>query len=116
MTAHSDRPPPTDPDEPVVLINVFEVAAEHAEAFVEQWTETADLLRAKPGFIDTALHRASAPGSRFQFINVAHWRRAGQFQAAISSPEVQEQLRTGGVPLVAHPALYQVAASLSGPR
>jgi hypothetical protein len=58
---------------PVTLINVFDVPAEHVEAFIAAWRERAALMSTKPGFLDTRLHRALSPQTRFQLVNIAHW-------------------------------------------
>ena len=57
----------------VTLINVFEVPAGHVEVFITQWRERAALMSSKPGFLDSRLHRALSPKSRFQLVNVARW-------------------------------------------
>jgi heme-degrading monooxygenase HmoA len=55
----------------VTLINVFAVDPPGADSFIVAWERTRDALSIQPGYIDTALHQAIAPGARFQFINVA---------------------------------------------
>jgi len=94
--------------EPVVLINVFEVPAADAEAFIAGWEKTRDYFQSQPGYVDTALHRSIAPGAEFQFVNVAHWRTAEDFAAAIAGPGFLEATAgLGGYR--SHPALYRVA-------
>lgn len=104
---------------PVTLINVFEVPAEHVEVFIAQWRERAALMSAKPGFLDTRLHRALSSQSRFQLVNVAHWESREALQAATADTEFQQRIRAvtadPKVPISAHPALYQVAVEFSGP-
>jgi heme-degrading monooxygenase HmoA len=104
---------------PVTLINVFEVPVEQVEMFIAQWRERAALLRTKPGFLDTRLHRALSSQARFQLVNVAHWESREAFQAATAATEFQERIRAvtadPQVPTWAHPALYQVAVEFSGP-
>jgi heme oxygenase (mycobilin-producing) len=73
-------------DEPVILINAFEVLAEEGNRFLAAWEEVRAYLETQPGYIDTALHQSIAPGADFQFVNVAHWASAEAFQAAIGSP------------------------------
>jgi len=96
--------------EPVVLINVFEVPATDAEAFIAGWEEVRDYLQAQPGYIDTVLHQALTPNAEFQFINVAHWRTAEDFTAAIGSPGF-----AGSAAAMSgyrsHPALYRSVRS-----
>ena len=92
--------------EPVVLINAFEVPAADAEAFIAAWEKTRDYLRMQPGYVDTELHQALAPHVDFQFINIAHWRTAEDFTAALSSPGFRE-VASGFPSHQAHPALYR---------
>lgn len=106
-------------DSPVTLINVFEVPVEQVAVVIAQWRERAALLRAKPGFLDTRLHRALSSQARFQLVNVAHWQSREALQAATAAPQFQERIRAvtadPQVPISAHPALYQVAVELSRP-
>ncbi len=93
--------------EPLVLINAFEVPPEEAEQFIAAWEKTRDYLKSQPGYIDTALHQAVAPGADFQFVNIAHWRTAEELLAATQSPGfLQSAVGLAGYPL--HPSLYRV--------
>ena len=56
--------------EPLILINAFEVPGEEADQFVAAWEKTRDYLATQPGYVDTALHQAVAPGADFQFVNI----------------------------------------------
>ena len=93
--------------EPLVLINAFEVPGEEAEQFIAAWEKTRDYLATQPGYVDTALHQAVTPGAEFPFVNVARWRTAQDFQAAIQSPGFRETA-AGLAGYRPHPALYQV--------
>jgi heme-degrading monooxygenase HmoA len=99
-----------DMTEAVVLINSFEVPAEDADAFIAAWEKTRDFLQTQPGYIDTSLHQALAPGAEFQFVNVARWASAEDFSAAIGSPGMREAAAglSGYRP---HPALYRAVRS-----
>jgi heme-degrading monooxygenase HmoA len=103
----------------VTLINVFEVPSEHLDTFIAHWRKRAALMRSKPGFLDSRLHRALSSQTRFSLINVAHWASEEDYQAALADPEFQERVRAvtadPQAPIAAHPALYQVAVELSGP-
>jgi heme oxygenase (mycobilin-producing) len=104
---------------PVTLINVFEVPADHVDAFIAGWCHRAALMSTKPGFLDTRLHRAISPQDRFQLVNIAHWTSAEDMQAATADPEFQQRTRAATadpqVPISANPALYQVAVEFSAP-
>lgn len=105
---------PVPPDRPVTLINVFEVPAGDADAFIAQWRERAKIMAAAPGFRDTRLHQAASPRARFRFVNVAHWDSREQLEAAQGSRAFQENLRSAikdaRVRFAANPAAYEVVA------
>ena len=96
----------------LVLINVFEVDPANADAFFQAWKRAAAVMEARPGFIHTRLHRATA-GARF--VNVAEWESMEAFAAAINSPE----FRQAAAPLrelgQESPALYQVVYEAGTP-
>lgn len=101
--------------EPVTLINVFEVAAEDVDSFIEKWQVRAAIMAAAPGFRDSRLHRALTADARFQLVNVAHWDSAEQWQAAQSSPAFVaslNELRDQAFTFTASPALYGVVTEL----
>ena len=94
----------------VVLINVFEVPAADAEAFVAEWDRASDYLQSQPGYLDRALHQAVTPDAEFQFVNIARWRTAEDFRAATQSPGFREAT-AGLAGYRSHPALYRVVRS-----
>jgi class 3 adenylate cyclase/heme-degrading monooxygenase HmoA len=91
---------------PVVLINVFEVPAPEADEFIRAWGKTRDYLKQCPGHLDTALYQAIADSADFQFVNIAHWRSAEEFNEAIASVGFQEA--AADVRWTFHPALYNI--------
>lgn len=95
-------------DEPVTLINSFEVPPDAASDFIAAWERTRDYLQAQPGYVDTALHQSLTPEADFQFVNIARWRSAADFAAAIQSPGFGASAAglAGDRP---HAALYQIA-------
>ena len=95
--------------EPLVMINAFEVPGDEAERFIAAWAKTRDYLATQPGYVDTALHRAITPGADFQFVNVARWQTAQDFQAAIQSPGFRESA-AGMAGYRPHPALHRWCA------
>jgi heme oxygenase (mycobilin-producing) len=100
----------------VTLINIFEVAAEQAEAFIAQWRERAVLMSKKPGFLDSLLHRALSSDVRFQFVNVAHWETPEAMQAATADPEFQKRIGVAvsdrHMPIASNAALYRVVVEI----
>jgi heme oxygenase (mycobilin-producing) len=80
--------------EPLVLISI------------SGWEKTRDYLATQPGCVDTVLHQAIIPGADFQFVNIAHWQTAEDFQAA-ASPGFRESA-AGLAGYRPHPGLYRV--------
>lgn len=94
----------------VVLINPFEVPSDIPdEQFLTGWQRAADLLKNRPGFIGSRLHRALSPDARFRFINVAEWESPQHFQAAVNDPAFGELAKNSPPNF---PALYEVARSI----
>lgn len=91
MTA--DRTSDATPGSSVTFINVFEIDADQVDAFVAQWERRAALMSAKPGFLDSRLHRARSAGARFQLVNVSHWESREAWEAATADTEFQERTR-----------------------
>lgn len=93
---------------PVVLINLFFVAAEEEPAFLRAWTEDAKVMKSQPGFISTQLHRAV--GANATYLNYAVWETTAQFRAAFGNPEFQARLAAYPKSAVASPHLFQTVA------
>ncbi len=70
---------------PIVLINLFDVAPEDAADFHARWTAAADVLRRKPGFVNTTLHRAV--GASRLWLNRAEWQSLQDFRAAMRADD-----------------------------
>lgn len=113
----TDSQPVNEPGSSVTFINIFEVAAEHLDAFVAQWEQRAALMATKPGFLDTRLHRARSSESRYQLVNVAHWESQEAWEAATTDPEFQERTRAASdnpqAPITSSPGLYDVTVEFS---
>jgi heme-degrading monooxygenase HmoA len=77
--------------EPVVLVNVFHVAPEQADALIAAWTDDANYFRSQPGFISTQLHRGIAGSATY--LNYAVWESVGAFRAAFTNPVFQAKLQ-----------------------
>jgi heme-degrading monooxygenase HmoA len=93
---------------PVVLVNVFKVAPEDADALLEARTTAAGLLKEKPGFISTQLHRGIAGSSTF--FNYATWESVEAFRAAFADPEFQASFANYPDSTVASPHLFTKVA------
>jgi heme-degrading monooxygenase HmoA len=95
-------------DAPVVLLNIFTVAPEDAEMLLEVWTTDAALLKEKPGFVSTQLHRGI--GGSSTFFNYAIWESVDAFRAAFSDPDFQANFANYPDSTVASPHLFAKVA------
>jgi heme-degrading monooxygenase HmoA len=96
-------------DEPVTLIDFFEVPPASDEEFVTAWRSASDRLRAREVYLDAALHRSVAPDARFRFAGVAR---------CPSPRALREGLEPGSsalAPYSSHTALYRQEREDSGP-
>jgi heme-degrading monooxygenase HmoA len=95
-----------EPAGAVVLINIFEVAPADDEDFLSSWEQARRLMRDRPGYLGTRLHRSLAPDAVFRFVNIAAWPSTAAFQAAIDDPAFRTA--TAGIAGRSHPSLYEV--------
>ncbi|MFF9865576.1 antibiotic biosynthesis monooxygenase family protein [Streptomyces sp. NPDC013953] len=102
---------------PVTFINIFEMAADQVDAFVARWEERAALMSAKPGFLDSRLHRARSSETRYQLVNVSHWESQEAWEAATADAGFQERTRAAAedprTPVTSSPGIYDVAVEFS---
>ncbi|MEV7190999.1 antibiotic biosynthesis monooxygenase family protein [Streptomyces sp. NPDC093510] len=107
------------PDSPVTFINVFEIEADDVDAFVAKWEERARLMRDKPGFIDSRMHRARSTDSRFQLVNVSHWETREAWEAATADPAFTSRTQAAreqtAHPVTPNAAVYDVVVELTAP-
>ena len=97
-------------EQPLVLINAFEVPEGNDDEFVAARESAREFLESQPGYVGTTLHQTVSPDSEFRFVNVARWQAAQQFQAAVTS----EAFRTAAAGLGqfrSHPGLYRVVGT-----
>ncbi len=91
-------------------IVVYEVMAEDAEKFLAAWEQANDHLKEQPGFVSTALHRASSANPDFRFVNVGCWESDDAFRAATQGEAFREASgRLEAYPI--HAAVYEVIRS-----
>jgi hypothetical protein len=88
----------------VTLINIFEVPAGADDEFVAWWKRTGDFIEERLGPVSAALHHATDPGARFQYINVATIEDPSAWQAAVSAPGFPG----AGQPGRRHPGLFEL--------
>ena len=89
---------------PVVLVNVFQVAAEDIPALLKAWEADANWMKQQPGYISTQLHQGIA-GSTV-FMNYALWESVAHFRAAFNHPEFRQALGHYPSSAVASPHLF----------
>jgi heme-degrading monooxygenase HmoA len=89
---------------PVVLVNIFQVAAQDIPALMQAWEADANWMKKQPGYITTQLHRGIA-GSTV-FMNYALWESVSHFRAAFNHPEFKSALAHYPSSAVASPHLF----------
>jgi len=94
--------------EPVVLVNVFMVAAADEQTFLGAWQSDAAFMKEQPGFISTQLHRAV--GESPTYLNYAIWESTASFRAAFTHPRFRAALAHYPGSAVASPHLFQKVA------
>ena len=93
---------------PVVLVNLFLLAAADEQQFLAAWTDDAHFMKAQPGFVSTQLHRAL--GDSPAYLNYAVWAFTAEFRAAFSHPEFRAKLANYPAQAIAQPHLFQTVA------
>lgn len=94
----------------VVLINTFEVPQGKEAETLESWKKSRDFLKTQPGYISTRLHQNIDPNGKYQYVNVARWKSAEDFQAAAAKMrQALPDNKPEGV--TASPGLFKVIES-----
>ena len=97
----------------VIVINPYELPETKEPETLSAWDEFAEHFRSQPGFINSTLHRALRPDARFRLINVAQWRSAEQFLAALNHPSVDRIAARRKDPDVrSFPSVYQIVRTI----
>jgi len=89
---------------PVVLVNVFQVAAADIPALLKAWEADANWMKRQPGYISTQLHQGI--GGSTTFLNYAVWESVAHFRAAFTHPEFKAALEHYPSSAVASPHLF----------
>ena len=90
---------------PVILVNVFTVAAGELPALLKAWAADAAWMKQQPGYISTQLHRGIA-GSTV-FLNYAIWESVAHFRIAFSHPDFKSAMEHYPSSAVASPHLFE---------
>jgi quinol monooxygenase YgiN len=95
-------------DEPVTLINVFDVDPVNQEKLVALLTEgTETVVRHRPGFVSVNL-LTSNDGTRV--VNYAQWRSLEDVKATMADPAAQGYAKRAAELAQATPHVYSVAS------
>jgi quinol monooxygenase YgiN len=95
-------------DEPVTLINVFDVDPSKQQELLELLTEgTEKVFRRRPGFVSVNL-LTSNDGTRV--VNYAQWRSLEDIKATLADPEAQDYAKRSAALAQAAPHVYSVAS------
>ena len=92
---------------PVVLVNVFQVAAEEIPALLKAWEADANWMKQQPGYISTQLHQGIARKHGIHELRVVGVR--GPFSGGVQPSRVQAgawalSFQCRGVPSSLHAA------------
>jgi quinol monooxygenase YgiN len=95
-------------NEPVTLINVFDVEASKQQELVGILNEGAEkVMKHRPGFVSVNI-LTSFDGTRV--VNYAQWRNQDDVKATMADPEVQAYAKKAGAIAKAAPGVYSVAS------
>ncbi len=93
---------------PVVLVNIFYVAAEDIPALIRAWENDAKWMKKQPGYISTQLHQGI--GGSTVFMNYAIWDSVEDFRNAFNHPEFKDTLKEYPSTAIASPHLFEKIA------
>lgn len=93
---------------PIVLINVFTIDPEDAEALLAAWAHDAEFMKVQPGYISTQLHQGIAGSSTY--VNYAIWDSVEDFRNAFGHPEFQSRVEGYPSSAIASPHLFKKIA------
>lgn len=95
-------------EEPVTLINVFDVDASKQQELVDLLTEgTEEVMRHRPGFVSVNI-LASNDGTRV--VNYAQWRSQDDVKATMADPDAQGYARRAAELAQPTPHVYSVVS------
>ena len=80
-------------DEPVTLINVFQIPAGKEAQALAMWDAAAAFLRTQPGYVSTALHKSILLNAKYGLINVAKWESIASFKQATAAMRAQAGIK-----------------------
>jgi quinol monooxygenase YgiN len=94
--------------DPVILINLFDVAPRDHEHFTRAWAEDAAFFKAQPGYISAQLHQGI--GASSMFLNYAVFESVAKFAATNRQPQFGPLRSVYPDSATAHPHLFRRVA------
>lgn len=95
-------------DEPVILINLFNVDPKDNEHFKRAWKEDAEFFKRQPGYISAQLHHGI--GNSRMWLNYAVFESAQAFGATTQQPAFKPLRAIYPDSATAHPHLFRRVA------
>jgi heme-degrading monooxygenase HmoA len=92
-------------DDPVILINLFDVDPKDAELFKRAWAEDAAFFKRQPGYISAQLHHGI--GNSSMWLNYAVFESARAFGETTRQPEFKPLRGIYPDSATAHPNLFR---------
>ena len=92
-------------DEPIILVNLFNVGDEDHEEFKSAWNTDASYFTKQPGCLSAQMHQSLIGGS--MFLNYAVFENAAAFAATTKQPEFAPLRKVYPDSAVAHPHLFR---------
>jgi heme-degrading monooxygenase HmoA len=89
---------------PVILVNLFRVAAADLPALLKAWAQDAEWMKRQPGFISTQLHQGI--GGSTVLLNYAVWESVARFRAAFNHHEFKAAMDQYPSSTIASPHLF----------
>ncbi len=92
-------------DEPVILVNLFDVDPKDNEHFIRAWQQDAEFFERQPGYISAQLHHGIGRSS--MWLNYAVFESARHFGDAMHAPEFKPLRSVYPDSATAHPNLFR---------
>lgn len=93
---------------PVVLVNIFHVQPDKADALATHWGDNLRRFHTLPGFLSAQFHRGTAGSGTF--LNDSMWESVEHYRAAFKNPDFEALLAGYPEGTVATPHLFQKEA------
>ena len=95
----------------VTIVNPFEVPEESIDQAIKAWDVFEVYFTKQKGYISAKLLRSHDPKSKFSLVTIAEWDNKENFEAAISSPEL-DKIAEQQPEFTRYPASYETIRSV----